>query len=158
MGKDNIIFHSIILPSILLGKGELNLPHNIPANEYLNLEGLKLSSSRNWALWVNELSEIYEPDSIRYSLASNFPEKASVRHAKGISKHPGTEIRSAMSTSKSDSARSVPAINRSTIVAFHDARITAIRSPLPLSVVGAEGRSSPLAMCKTVAKGDIGCY
>ena len=74
MGKDNIIFHSIILPSILLGKGELNLPHNIPANEYLNLEGLKLSSSRNWALWVNELSDIYEPDSIRYSLASNFPE------------------------------------------------------------------------------------
>ena len=52
----------------------MNLPHNIPANEYLNLEGLKLSSSRNWALWVNELNDIYESDSIRYSLASNFPE------------------------------------------------------------------------------------
>ena len=82
MGKDNIIFHSIILPSILLGKGELNLPHNIPANEYLNLEGLKLSSSRNWALWVNELSDIYEPDSIRYSLASNFPETSDTDFSK----------------------------------------------------------------------------
>ncbi|MFL2763112.1 MAG: methionine--tRNA ligase [Dehalococcoidia bacterium] len=76
MGKDNIIFHSVILPAILLGKGELNLPHNIPANEYLNLEGKQLSTSRNWALWANELSEIYETDTIRYSLASNLPESS----------------------------------------------------------------------------------
>ena len=76
MGKDNIIFHSVILPAILLGKGELNLPHNIPANEYLNLEGKQLSTSRNWALWANELSEIYDSDTIRYSLASNLPENS----------------------------------------------------------------------------------
>ena len=76
MGKDNIIFHSVILPAILLGKGDLNLPHNIPANEYLNLEGKQLSTSRNWALWANELSDIYETDSIRYSLASNLPENS----------------------------------------------------------------------------------
>ena len=76
MGKDNIIFHSVILPAILLGKGELNLPHNIPANEYLNLEGKQLSTSRNWALWANELSEIYDSDTIRYSLASNLPESS----------------------------------------------------------------------------------
>ena len=76
MGKDNIIFHSVILPAILLGKGDLNLPHNIPANEYLNLEGKQLSTSRNWALWANELSEIYETDTIRYSLASNLPENS----------------------------------------------------------------------------------
>lgn len=76
MGKDNIIFHSIILPAILMGRGGLNLPHNIPANEYLNLEGQKLSSSRNWALWANELSDIYETDTIRYALASNLPENS----------------------------------------------------------------------------------
>jgi len=76
MGKDNIIFHSIILPAILMGRGDLNLPHNIPANEYLNLEGQKLSSSRNWALWANELSDMYETDTIRYALASNLPENS----------------------------------------------------------------------------------
>ena len=52
MGKDNITFHTLLWPAILMGYGGLNLPYDVPANEYLNLEGLKLSTSRNWAVWL----------------------------------------------------------------------------------------------------------
>lgn len=74
MGKDNIPFHTVIWPAMLLGYGGLSLPYDVPANEYLNLEGFKLSTSRNWAVWLPEYLDRYEPDPLRYVLAANFPE------------------------------------------------------------------------------------
>lgn len=75
-GKDNIPFHSIILPSLLLGNGKRwHLPDVIVSSEYLTLEGRKISTSRNYAIWVNDLLEKYEPDSIRYYFLANGPEK-----------------------------------------------------------------------------------
>jgi methionyl-tRNA synthetase len=77
IGKDNIVFHCLIFPSMLNAHGEYILPENVPANEFLNLEGNKLSTSRNWAVWVNEFVEDF-PDKIdvlRYTLAANFPEQ-----------------------------------------------------------------------------------
>jgi len=77
IGKDNIVFHCLIFPSMLNAHGEYILPDNVPANEFLNLEGGKLSTSRNWAVWVNEFVEDF-PDKIdvlRYTLAANFPEQ-----------------------------------------------------------------------------------
>ena len=77
IGKDNIVFHCLIFPSMLNAHGEYILPENVPANEFLNLEGDKLSTSRNWAVWVNEFVEDF-PDKIdvlRYTLAANFPEQ-----------------------------------------------------------------------------------
>ena len=74
MGKDNIPFHTLIWPAMLMGFGGLNLPYNVPANEYLNLEGLKLSTSRNWAVWLPDYLDRYEPDPLRYVVASNMPE------------------------------------------------------------------------------------
>ena len=74
MGKDNIPFHTMIWPSMLMGYGGLNLPYDVPANEYLNLEGEKVSTSRNWAVWLPEYLERYEPDPLRYMLAANMPE------------------------------------------------------------------------------------
>ena len=74
MGKDNIPFHTIIWPAMLLGYGELNLPYDVPANEFLNLEGLKLSTSRNWAVWLPDYLDRYEPDPLRYVLAATLPE------------------------------------------------------------------------------------
>ena len=74
MGKDNIPFHTIIWPAMLTGYGGLNLPYDIPANEYLNLEGLKLSTSRDWAVWLPDYLDRYEPDPLRYVLAANMPE------------------------------------------------------------------------------------
>ena len=77
IGKDNIVFHCLIFPSMLKAHGEYILPDNVPANEFLNLEGDKLSTSRNWAVWVNEFVEDF-PDKIdvlRYTLAANFPEQ-----------------------------------------------------------------------------------
>lgn len=73
-GKDNIPFHTIIWPSILMAYGNLNLPFDVPANEYLNLEGSKISTSRNWAVWLNDYLDHFDPDSLRYVLASNMPE------------------------------------------------------------------------------------
>ena len=73
-GKDNIPFHTIIWPSILMACGNLNLPFDVPANEYLNLEGSKISTSRNWAVWLNDYLDHFDPDSLRYVLASNMPE------------------------------------------------------------------------------------
>ena len=74
MGKDNITFHTILWPAMLMGYGGLNLPHDVPANEYLNMEGFKLSTSGNWAVWLPDYLDRYEPDPLRYVLAANMPE------------------------------------------------------------------------------------
>jgi methionyl-tRNA synthetase len=73
-GKDNIPFHSIIWPGILAGLGKDSLPTHIVSNEYLTLEKKKLSTSKNWAVWVPDIIERYDPDSIRYFLTINAPE------------------------------------------------------------------------------------
>ncbi len=73
-GKDNIPFHSIIWPGILTGLGIDALPTHIVSNEYLTLEKKKLSTSKNWAVWVPDILERYDPDSIRYFLTINAPE------------------------------------------------------------------------------------
>ena len=74
MGKDNIPFHTIIWPAMLMGYGGLNLPYDVPANEYMNLEGRKASTSRNWAIWLPDYLDRYEPDPLRYVLAASMPE------------------------------------------------------------------------------------
>lgn len=76
IGKDNIIFHALIWPAMLMGQ-DLNycLPHDIPANEFMNLEGQKISTSRNWAIWVDEFTADFPGDYLRYYLAVNAPEK-----------------------------------------------------------------------------------
>jgi methionyl-tRNA synthetase len=74
IGKDNIPFHAIIWPAMLMGYGGLNLPYDVPANEYLNLEGRKLSVSRNFAVWLPEYLSRYDPDPLRYYLTVNAPE------------------------------------------------------------------------------------
>jgi methionyl-tRNA synthetase len=74
IGKDNIVFHGIIWPAIIMGTGEFTLPDEIPANEYLNLEGRQISTSRNWAIWLHEYLEGFEPDFLRYYLCSIMPE------------------------------------------------------------------------------------
>jgi len=74
IGKDNIFFHTIIWPAMLMGYGGLNLPYDVPANEFLTIEGKKLSTSRGWAIWLPDYLEQYEPDPLRYVLAMNMPE------------------------------------------------------------------------------------
>ena len=76
IGKDNIVFHCIIFPSILNAEGSFILPENVPANEFLNLEGDKISTSKNWAVWLHEYLEDFEgkQDVLRYVLTSNAPE------------------------------------------------------------------------------------
>ncbi len=74
MGKDNTPFHTIRWPAMLMGYGGLNLPYDVPANEYLQLEGLKLSTSRNWAVWLPDYLDEFEPDPLRYAIAANMPE------------------------------------------------------------------------------------
>jgi methionyl-tRNA synthetase len=74
IGKDNIFFHTIIWPAMLMGYGNLNLPYDVPGNEFLTIEGKKLSTSRGWAIWLHDYLERYEPDPLRYSLAVNMPE------------------------------------------------------------------------------------
>jgi len=75
-GKDNIPFHTIILPALLLGNGETwHLPDQIVSSEYLTLEGRKISTSQNYAIWVKDLLDNYEADSIRYFFIANGPEK-----------------------------------------------------------------------------------
>ncbi len=76
IGKDNIVFHCIIFPSILHAEGSYILPDNVPANEFLNLEGQKISTSRNWAVWLHEYLEEFpdKQDVMRYSLTANAPE------------------------------------------------------------------------------------
>ncbi|MDZ7385554.1 MAG: methionine--tRNA ligase [candidate division KSB1 bacterium] len=74
IGKDNIVFHAILWPAMLMGHGEFILPDEIPANEFLNIAGAKLSTSRNYAVWLREYLERFEPDPLRYWLAANAPE------------------------------------------------------------------------------------
>ena len=74
MGKDNIPFHTVIWPAMLLGHTNLNLPYDVPANEYVNMEHRKISTSRNWVVTLKDYLELYEPDSLRYSLAAIMPE------------------------------------------------------------------------------------
>ncbi len=74
LGKDNIFFHTLVWPAILMGYGGLNLPYNVPANEFLTIEGRKFSTSRGWAVWLLDYLERYEPDPLRYALAVNMPE------------------------------------------------------------------------------------
>jgi len=76
IGKDNIPFHTIMWPSFVMGQNEKYvLPHDVPANEYLNLEGQKISTSRNWAIWVDEFIKYFDGEYLRYVLAVNAPEK-----------------------------------------------------------------------------------
>ncbi|WP_108803268.1 methionine--tRNA ligase [Aquimarina sp. Aq107] len=76
IGKDNIVFHCIIFPSMLKAEGSYILPENVPANEFLNLEGNKLSTSKNWAVWLHEYLEDFpgKQDVLRYALTANAPE------------------------------------------------------------------------------------
>lgn len=85
IGKDNIPFHTVIWPAELLGidgiynKGDetpLSLPYDVPANEFMNIEGKQFSKSRNWAIWLPDVLERYEPDAVRYYVAMTFPERA----------------------------------------------------------------------------------
>jgi methionyl-tRNA synthetase len=76
IGKDNIVFHCIIFPMMLIEHGEFILPKNVPANEFMNLEGEKISTSRNWAVWLNEYLNDFPgmQDELRYCLITNLPE------------------------------------------------------------------------------------
>ncbi|MFM8322436.1 MAG: methionine--tRNA ligase [Chloroflexota bacterium] len=87
IGKDNIPFHAVIWPAQLIGAGEafgelfegvtgkrLTLPYDVPANEFMNMEGLKISGSRNWAVWGLDALSRYDPDPLRYYLTANMPE------------------------------------------------------------------------------------
>ena len=83
IGKDNIEFHTIIWPAELLGidglyaaedDGPISLPYDVPANEFMNIEGQQFSKSRNWAIWVPDILDRYDPDAIRYYIAMTFPE------------------------------------------------------------------------------------
>ncbi|MCC7209233.1 MAG: methionine--tRNA ligase [Anaerolineae bacterium] len=82
IGKDNIEFHTIIWPAELIGISGLyddgsrpiNLPYDVPANEFMNIEGRKFSKSRNWAVWVPDILERYDPDAIRYAILAALPE------------------------------------------------------------------------------------
>lgn len=76
IGKDNIVFHCVIFPAMLKAEGSYILPDNVPANEFLNLEGNKLSTSKNWAVWLHEYLEDFpnQQDVLRYALTANAPE------------------------------------------------------------------------------------
>jgi len=76
IGKDNIVFHCIIFPAMLKAKGDFIMPENVPANEFLNLEGSKISTSKNWAVWLHEYLEDFpeKQDVLRYALTANAPE------------------------------------------------------------------------------------
>ncbi|HKI83242.1 MAG TPA: methionine--tRNA ligase [Candidatus Krumholzibacteria bacterium] len=75
IGKDNIVFHALLFPAMLHANSEAYvLPDNVPANEFLNLEGKKLSTSRGYAVWLPDYLKSFEPDSLRYCLARNLPE------------------------------------------------------------------------------------
>ena len=74
IGKDNIVFHCLMFPAMLMAHGDYVLPENVPANEFLNLEGRKLSTSRGWAIWLHEYLEKFDADLLRFALASTLPE------------------------------------------------------------------------------------
>jgi methionyl-tRNA synthetase len=74
IGKDNVFFHTLVWPAMLMGYRGLNLPYDVPANEFLTVEGRKLSTSRGQAIWLDDYLTRYEPDPLRYTLAANMPE------------------------------------------------------------------------------------
>jgi methionyl-tRNA synthetase len=74
IGKDNIVFHTMNWPAMLMGYGGLNLPYDVPANEFLTIESRKGSKSHNWAVWVPDFLSRYDPDPLRYILSINMPE------------------------------------------------------------------------------------
>jgi methionyl-tRNA synthetase len=74
IGKDNIPFHTLIWPAMLIGYGGLALPYDVPANEFLTIEGRKVSTSKNWAVWLPDYLSRYDPDPLRYILSINMPE------------------------------------------------------------------------------------
>ena len=74
VGKDNIVFHCLMFPAMLMAHGEFVVPDNVPANEFLNLEGQKFSTSRGWAVWAHEALADVRPDLLRYALAATLPE------------------------------------------------------------------------------------
>jgi len=74
IGKDNIFFHALMFPAMMMAYGSYVLPENVPANEYLNLEGLKFSTSRNFAVWLHDYLDRFHPDPLRYYLCANMPE------------------------------------------------------------------------------------
>ncbi len=74
IGKDNIPFHTIIWPAMLMGDGSLMRPYDVPANEFLNMEDSKISTSRNWAVWLPDYLDRFEPDPLRYVLSATMPE------------------------------------------------------------------------------------
>ena len=74
LGKDNIVFHTMNWPVMLMGYGGLNLPYDVPANEFLTIESKKGSKSRNWAIWVPDFLSRYDADPLRYILSINMPE------------------------------------------------------------------------------------
>jgi methionyl-tRNA synthetase len=74
IGKDNIVFHALVWPATLMAYGDYVLPAEIPANEFLNMEGKQLSTSKNWAVWLPEYLEEFPPDPLRYCIAANAPE------------------------------------------------------------------------------------
>ncbi|MFA5055207.1 MAG: methionine--tRNA ligase [Dehalococcoidia bacterium] len=76
VGKDNVPFHTIIWPAMLMGRGDLNLPYDVPANEFLTIKGRRLSTSLNWAVWLPDYLERYDPDPLRYFLSINMPDES----------------------------------------------------------------------------------
>lgn len=74
IGKDNIVFHCIIMPAMFMARGGFILPKNVPANEFFNFEGKKFSKSRNWGISLKEFLEHFPPDPLRYTIAINLPE------------------------------------------------------------------------------------
>lgn len=93
IGKDNIVFHAIIWPAVLMAYGTFVLPDNIPANEFLNLEGAKFSTSRNYAVWLHEYLEKFPPDPLRYWLSVEAPEnKDSDFSWRGLQAHNNSEL------------------------------------------------------------------
>ena len=76
IGKDNIPFHTIIWPAMLMGDGSLERPYDVPANEFLNMEDAKISTSRNWAVWLPDYLDRFDPDPLRYVLSAIMPESS----------------------------------------------------------------------------------
>lgn len=95
IGKDNIVFHCLIFPAILKAHGEFVLPVNVPANQFMNLEGRKISTSKNWAVWVHEyLAEFKgQEDALRYNMVKNMPEQRDSEFTwKGFQETNNTEL------------------------------------------------------------------
>jgi methionyl-tRNA synthetase len=95
IGKDNIVFHCLIFPAILRAHGGFVLPVNVPANQFLNLEGRKLSTSKNWAVWVHEYCDSFkgQEDALRYNMIKNMPEQRDSEFTwKGFQETTNTEL------------------------------------------------------------------